>query len=72
MIPYESQSDHYSRIVRKIDNGYVTSHHCSGPNSPDGPTSKEVFTADHPDLKDASEIGRNGSAMAKAVDYMKK
>lgn len=70
MVPYESQSEHYNRSVRKIDNGYVTTSHEHGPNCPDGPTSKEVFTSDHPDLKDAS--GVPGNAMKRAVDFMKK
>jgi hypothetical protein len=72
MSPYETQADHYSRTVRKIDNGYITSHHQYGPNCPDGPTSKEVFTSDHPDLKDASAVGGGGSMMKHAVDYMKR
>ncbi len=72
MVPYESQSDHYSRTVRKIDNGYVTSHYGKNPNDPDGPINKEVFTADHPDQKDSSEIGGNGSAMSRAVSFMNK
>lgn len=72
MAPYESQSEHYSRTVRKIDNGYVTSHYGCNPNDPDGPTSKEVYTTDHPDKKDAAELGTNGNAMKRAVDFMKK
>lgn len=72
MTPYESQSEHYSRSVRKIDNGYLTSHHGCNPNDPDGPTHKEVFTRDHPDMKDASEMSKNGNAMSRAVDFMKK
>lgn len=72
MVPYESQSEHYSRTVRKIDNGYLTSHHGCNPNDPEGPIHKEVFTSDHPDLKDASHLGGNGSAMKKAVEFMKK
>lgn len=72
MCPYESQSEHYSRTVRKIDNGYITSHYGHGPNDPDGPNNKEVFTADHPDLKDASNLGGNAGAMKRAVDYMNK
>ena len=72
MTPYESQSSHYSKSTRKIDNGYVTSEHCSNPNDPDGPTHKEVFTRDHPDLGDAGEMSRNGSAMKRAVEFMKK
>lgn len=72
MIPYESQHEHYSKTVRKIDNGFVTSHYGNSPNDPDGPTHKEVFTRDHPDQKDASEIGTNGGALRRAVEYMKK
>lgn len=72
MVPYESQSEHYSRSVRKVDNGYITRESHYGPNSPDGPIEKEVFTRDHPDMKDASEIGGNGNAMKKAVDFMTK
>ena len=72
MAPYESQSEHYSRSVRKIDNGYIVSEHSHNPNDPEGPTHKEVFVRDHPDQKDASEMGGNGGAMKRAVDYMKK
>lgn len=72
MVPYESQSEHYSRNVRKIDNGYVTSHYGKNPNDPEGPTCKEIFTRDHPDMKDGSEMGRDGSAMKRAVDFMTK
>ena len=72
MAPYETQNEHYSRTVRKIDNGYITSHFEHGLNCPDGPVSKEIFTADHPDQCDASEMGSNGCAMKRAVDYMKK
>lgn len=72
MVPYESQSDHYSRSVRKIDNGYLTTEYGCNPNDPEGPTNKEVFTRDHPDQKDASEVGRDGSAMKRAVDFMNK
>ncbi len=74
MVPYESQSEHYSRTVRKIDNGYVTSHYGRGPNDPDGPTNKEVFTMGHPDgdINGNNELHRNESAMKKAVSYMKK
>lgn len=71
MTPYGTQSEHYSKSVRKIDNGYVTNHYEHGPNCPDGPISKEVFTHDHPDQKDASELGGNGGAMKRAVDFMK-
>lgn len=71
MVPYENSHEHYSRTVRKIDNGYITSHYGKNPNDPEGPTSMEVFTRDHPDQKDASEIGRDGSAMKRAVDFMK-
>lgn len=71
MMPYESQSEHYSRTVRKIDNGYVTSHHGCNPNDPDGPTSKEVFTHVHPDRKDVDSFG-SGNMMKHAVDFMKK
>lgn len=70
MSPYESQSEHYSKTVRKIDNGFITTEYQHGPNSPDGPTSKEVFTHDHPDQKDASEIGGHGGAMKRAVEFM--
>jgi hypothetical protein len=73
--PYESQHEHYSRTVRKIDNGYVTSTYGKDPNDPascgDGPTSKEVFTTSHPDHMDG-EMSRNGSAMKRAVEFMKK
>ena len=72
MSPYESQSEHYSKSVRKIDNGYITHEHHYGPNCPDGPISKEVFTADHPDLKDASNMDGNGGAMKRAVEFMNK
>ena len=72
MNPYESQSEHYSRSVRKVDNGYITTEHHYGPNCPDGPISKEIFTRDHPDQKDASEIGTNGGAMKRAVEFMKR
>ncbi len=73
MVPYESQSDHYSRTVRKIDNGYVTSHYGCNPNDPEGPTHKEVFTLGHPDGDIGSgEMSRNTSAMKRAVDFMKK
>lgn len=71
MDPYSTQSEHYARSVRKIDNGYLTTHHGCNPNDPEGPTYKEVFTRDHPDQKDASEIGTNGGAMKRAVDFMK-
>lgn len=71
MNPYESQSEHYNRTVRKIDNGYVTTTYQHGPNCPDGPTSKEVFTTGHPDAMDGA-IGRNGSAMKRAVEFMKR
>jgi hypothetical protein len=72
MTPYESQSLHYSKTTRKIDNGYVTSEHKSDSNDPDGPVHKEVFTRSHPDLDDAGEMSRNGSAMKRAVEFMKK
>lgn len=72
MVPYESQSDHYSRTVRKIDNGFVTSHYGRDPNDPDSPTNKEVFTRDHPDMKDASHLDTNNGAMKRAVDFMTK
>lgn len=72
MAPCQPYDEHYSRSVRKIDNGYVTKHYGCNPNDPDGPTSKEVFTRDHPDQKDSSELGGNGSAMRRAVDFMKK
>lgn len=68
MVPCETQSEHYSRTVRKIDNGYLTSHYDS--NGPDGPINKEVFTTGHPDKMDGDEMGRNGNAMKKAVEYM--
>lgn len=68
--PYETQHDHYMRSVRKIDNGFVTTHSQSGPNSPDGPIHMEVFTRDHPDQKDSSEMGGNCGAMRRAVEYM--
>lgn len=71
MVPWETQSEHYSRSVRKIDNGFVTTHHGHDPNGPEGPTYKEVFTRDHPDQKDASEMGGNGGAMKRAVEFMK-
>lgn len=72
MSPYESQSEHYNRSVRKIDNGFLVreSHH-GGPNCPDGPTDKEVFMSEHPDT-DKSGLGDSGNAMKKAVTYMKK
>jgi hypothetical protein len=69
MIPYETQSEHYSRSVRPIDNGFIIKEHHYGPNSPDGPTSKEVFVRDHPDQ---SGLGANSNAMQRAVDFMKK
>lgn len=72
MVPYESQSEHYSRSVRKIDNGYLTTHYGKDPNDPEGPLSKEVFTRDHPDMKDASTMDGNGTAMKRAVDFMSK
>lgn len=72
IVPYESQNEHYSRNVRKIDNGFVTTHYGANPNDPQGPTHKEVFTHDHPDQKDASEMGGNGGAMKRAVEFMKK
>lgn len=73
MVPYEKQSEHYSRTVRKIDNGYVTTHYGCNPNDPEGPTNKEVYTLGHPDGEiGKSEIGRDGSAMKRAVDFMKK
>lgn len=70
MAPYESQSEHYSKTVRKIDNGYLTTEYKHGPNCPDGPTSKEVFTHHHPDAMDGG-MGMNGDAMKRAVDFMK-
>lgn len=73
MIPYESQSEHYSRTVRKIDNGYVTSHHGHDPNGPDGPTHKEIYTAGHPDGElPADKMDTNSGAMKRAVDFMNK
>jgi hypothetical protein len=72
MIPYESQSEHYSKSVRKIDNGYVIREFKHGPNCPDGPIEKEVFVRDHPDLKDASNMDGNGGAMKRAVEFMNK
>lgn len=69
MVPYETQSEHYSRTVRPIENGFVVTEHCSGPNSPEGPTSKEVFMPEHPD---SGIIKPNGNAMRRAVDFMKK
>jgi hypothetical protein len=72
MVPYESQSEHYSRSVRKVDNGYITMEHGRNPNDPEGPTHKEVFTRDHPDMKDASMMDGNGGAMKRAVEFMKK
>lgn len=75
MVPYETQHEHYSRTVRKIDNGYVTIEHGCNPNDPakegDSPVSRETFTRDHPDQKD-SGMSRNGDAMKRAVEYMKK
>lgn len=74
MAPYESQHEHYSRSVRKIDNGYVTSTCGHNPNDPlsygNGPTSKETFTTEHPDKMDG-ELGRNAGAMKRAVEFMK-
>jgi hypothetical protein len=72
MKPLETQSEHYSKYVRKIDNGYVTTEHAQDPSAIGGPTYKEVFTQDHPDQRDASEMGGNGGAMKRAVDYMNK
>lgn len=69
MVPYESQSDHYSRTVRKIDNGYVTSHYGCNPNDPEGPTNKEVFSEDHPDK---TAMGSHGNPMRRAVEFMTK
>lgn len=71
MSPYESQSQHYSKSIRKIDNGYITREYQHGPNCPEGPIEKEVFTHDHPDQKDAG-MSRNGEAMKKAVEFMNK
>lgn len=71
MNPYQSQSEHYSRTVRKIDNGYVTSHHSYGPNDPSGPTSKEVYSEMHPDTHDGSVVGGESGAMKRAVDCLK-
>lgn len=72
MAPYESQSQHYSKSVRKIDNGFVTSEHGMNPNDPDGPNHREVFTRSYPDLDDASEMSRNGNAMKRAVEHLTK
>ena len=76
MKPYESSHEHYSRTVRKIDNGYLTTTYGHNPNDPDScgdaPTSREVFTRDHPDQSDSGEMGKNGGAMKRAVEYMKK
>lgn len=72
MVPFESQQEHYSRTVRKIDNGYLTSSYGHNPDGcGDSPQSKEVFTTEHPDKMDG-EMGRNGSAMKRAVEFMKK
>ena len=71
MVPYESQSEHYSRTVRKIDNGYLTTEYGNGPNDPCGPTHKEVFSTEHPDHKDGM-VGGGGTAMKRAVDFMNK
>lgn len=72
MVPYESQSEHYSRTVRKIDNGYLVKEYKHGSNCPDGPTDKEVFMTGHPDGDISDKMGRNGNAMTRAVDFMKK
>ena len=72
MKPYESQHEHYSRSVRKIDNGYLTTHYGTNPNDPDGPTHSEVFTTGHPDHHDSAELGTNGNAMKRAVEFMKR
>lgn len=69
MVPYESQHQHYSRTVRKIDNGFVTSEYSHNPNDPEGPTSKEVFTHDHPDA-DSASLNAGGSMMKRAVDVL--
>jgi hypothetical protein len=75
MQPYDSQHEHYSRTVRKIDNGYVTTTYGKNPNDPEGcgdaPTSREVFSHEHPDHA-PGEMGRNSNAMARAVSFMKK
>jgi hypothetical protein len=76
MTPYESPAEHYSRTVRKISNGYLTAHYGTNPNDPDSyddaPNSREVFTRDHPDLKDSSMMDRNANAMTKAVGHLHK
>lgn len=72
MVPYESQSEHYSRTVRKIDNGYLVRESHYGPNGPDGPTDKEVFMKNHPDDKRMSSDVGSGGAMKKAVEFMKR
>lgn len=72
MNPYESQNEHYSKTVRKIDNGYIVHESHYGPNCPDGPTSKEVFVHEHPSHDTNSEIGSNAGAMKRAVDFMNK
>jgi hypothetical protein len=76
MVPYENSHQHYSRTVRKIDNGYLTTEYGNNPNDPamcgDSPVSKEVFTRSHPDLADSSMMDRNGNAMKKAVEFMHK
>jgi hypothetical protein len=76
MTPYETSHQHYSRTVRKIDNGFITHEMGKNPNDPEGygdsPVSREVFTRDHPDLADSSMMGTNPNAMKKAVEFMKK
>jgi len=72
MSPYESQSEHYSHSVRKIDNGFICNEYHSGPNCPDGPTSKEYFMPEHPGAATEGVLANHGNAMKRAVEFMRK
>lgn len=61
-----ADNQHYSKSVRKIDNGYITSE---SHNDGLGYRSMETYSADHPDK---SSVGGNTDSMARAVEFMKK
>lgn len=70
-MPVCGSAEYSSKNVRKIDNGYLTSCHQSGPA---GFMSYETYSKEFPtdSPKSSGELDSNPSAMKRAVDFMKK
>lgn len=65
LVSCPSAHEHYSKSIRKIDNGYLTSIYSGGECS-------EMYSENHPDKGGGSDLDGGHGALRKAVEFMKK